>query len=205
MSNCARMPPRPALKRVALTRTGLVLAVVGVVATLTPASGAVRSDRPARPVPEAAPARADVPEDRYALAGGCYALQSLATGGWVVREGDGFAATAPDPAAAEPFHFRPPTSAATCSSAPQRSSSPPPPARSTRSPARAQHDRGHHPEPALPTASCRRRGGRLHLVLPDGELALTADARGVRSRPEPADAVGQFASASAPAAPPGRR
>ncbi|HEX6246832.1 MAG TPA: hypothetical protein VFZ64_03085, partial [Nocardioidaceae bacterium] len=53
----------------------------------------------ARPVP-----RRTVPEDRYAMAGGCYAI---GTGGrWVVRDGDGFRATAADPGEAEPFHFQ---------------------------------------------------------------------------------------------------
>ncbi|HEX2196924.1 MAG TPA: hypothetical protein VHJ76_08360 [Actinomycetota bacterium] len=49
--------------------------------------------------------RADVPEDRYALAGGCYAVRA-AGGGFVVRSGDGFAATASSAAEAEPFHFQ---------------------------------------------------------------------------------------------------
>ena len=39
------------------------------------------------------------------MAGGCYALQSP-DGGWVVKVGDGYAATGGDPAAAEPFHFQ---------------------------------------------------------------------------------------------------
>ncbi|MDQ4125607.1 MAG: hypothetical protein M3134_08415, partial [Actinomycetota bacterium] len=38
--------------------------------------------------------RATFPEDRYALAGGCYAIK-VAGGGFVQRSGDGFAATAP--------------------------------------------------------------------------------------------------------------
>ncbi|MDQ3913960.1 MAG: hypothetical protein M3323_01325 [Actinomycetota bacterium] len=49
--------------------------------------------------------RAEHPEDRYALAGGCYALQA-AGGGYVERTGDGFAATAASAAGAEPFHFQ---------------------------------------------------------------------------------------------------
>ncbi|MDQ3952753.1 MAG: hypothetical protein M3279_07310, partial [Actinomycetota bacterium] len=49
--------------------------------------------------------RAEVPEDRYAMAGGCYAVRA-AGGGYVVRAGDGFAATAVSAAEAEPFHFQ---------------------------------------------------------------------------------------------------
>ncbi len=47
-----------------------------------------------------------VPQDEYAMAGGCYALKSTTNGHWVVRSGDGYAATAPDAASAEPFHFQ---------------------------------------------------------------------------------------------------
>ncbi|HEX2058132.1 MAG TPA: hypothetical protein VHI71_07160 [Actinomycetota bacterium] len=50
-------------------------------------------------------ARAETPEDRYAMAGGCYALRA-AGGGYVQRTGDGFAATAASAAGAEPFHFQ---------------------------------------------------------------------------------------------------
>ncbi len=46
------------------------------------------------------------PEDRYAMAGGCYAVQSMESGRFLVRRDDGFAATAADPAAAEPFFFQ---------------------------------------------------------------------------------------------------
>ena len=49
--------------------------------------------------------RAERPEDRYAMAGGCYAVQA-AGGSYVERAGDGFAATAPSAAEAEPFHFQ---------------------------------------------------------------------------------------------------
>ena len=38
------------------------------------------------------PDRRDVPEDRYAMAGGCYALQA-GSGKWVARSADGFAAS----------------------------------------------------------------------------------------------------------------
>ena len=51
-------------------------------------------------------ARNAVPEDRYAMAGGCYALRSTSTGRWVARAGEGYSATAPERAGAEPFHFQ---------------------------------------------------------------------------------------------------
>jgi hypothetical protein len=50
--------------------------------------------------------RAEAPEDRFALAGGCYTLQSLASGRWVARAGDGWGATAPDAGAGEAFHLQ---------------------------------------------------------------------------------------------------
>ncbi|HJR46042.1 MAG TPA: hypothetical protein VJ927_10605 [Actinomycetota bacterium] len=48
--------------------------------------------------------RNKVPEDRFAMAGGCYAIK--AAGGYVVREGDGYKASAGSLQAAEPFHFQ---------------------------------------------------------------------------------------------------
>ena len=50
------------------------------------------------------PERLQVPEDRYAMAGGCYTVRT-ASGGYVAREGDGYV-TAPAADAAEPFHFQ---------------------------------------------------------------------------------------------------
>ncbi|MFL6089175.1 MAG: hypothetical protein ACJ71Z_03440 [Aeromicrobium sp.] len=47
-----------------------------------------------------------VPEDRYAMAGGCYALKSSANGQWVVRSGSGYGATAASSSTAEPFWFQ---------------------------------------------------------------------------------------------------
>jgi microsomal dipeptidase-like Zn-dependent dipeptidase len=44
------------------------------------------------------------PEDRYALAGGCYAIE-LPGAGWVARDGDGLVLRT-DRAGAEPFHFQ---------------------------------------------------------------------------------------------------
>lgn len=46
------------------------------------------------------------PEDRYAMAGGCYAIRPLHDSGYVTRVGSGFAATAETLSAAEPFHFQ---------------------------------------------------------------------------------------------------
>ncbi len=52
-----------------------------------------------------APPRRTYPQSRYAMAGGCYAARP--TGGdWVVRSGDGYAATGKRLADAEPFHFQ---------------------------------------------------------------------------------------------------
>ncbi|MFT4300051.1 MAG: hypothetical protein QM597_10500 [Aeromicrobium sp.] len=55
------------------------------------------------PVPEPPP-RAEVPQDRYAMAGGCYALQA-GDGRWVAKSGDGYVTIA-DEADAHPFHFQ---------------------------------------------------------------------------------------------------
>jgi hypothetical protein len=58
-------------------------------------------------VPTASPApRASVPQDRYAMAGGCYALQSATTGKWVRRDGGGYTASASSMGGAEAFHFQ---------------------------------------------------------------------------------------------------
>ena len=57
-------------------------------------------------VPGTAPApRADVPADRYAMAGGCYALQAP-SGRWLARTGNGWRASATSLATAEPFHLQ---------------------------------------------------------------------------------------------------
>src|SRR4051812_28661476 len=45
------------------------------------------------------------PEDRYAMAGGCYAVRA-ANGHYVSRTGSGFAAVGADRAHAEPVHFQ---------------------------------------------------------------------------------------------------
>ena len=49
--------------------------------------------------------RAEVPEDRYAMAGGCYVMRSE-DGGYVRRDAAGYSATAAAPEAAEPLHFQ---------------------------------------------------------------------------------------------------
>ena len=71
----------------------------------TAAVAARRSSPDPTLLPGLAPApRRDVPEDRYAMAGGCY---GIATGGrWVVRDGDGFRAVAGRVEAATPLHFQ---------------------------------------------------------------------------------------------------
>ena len=61
------------------------------------------SDPTLVPVPEAAP-RAEVPQDRYAMAGGCYVLQAP-DGTWVTKSGSAFA-TSTDAEAATPLHFQ---------------------------------------------------------------------------------------------------
>ncbi len=50
------------------------------------------------------PARADSPQDRYVMAGGCYAVKG--PDGWLVKSGDTYATTGATKAAAEPFHFQ---------------------------------------------------------------------------------------------------
>jgi hypothetical protein len=49
--------------------------------------------------------RAEIPEDRYAMAGGCYAIRA-ASGAYVVKAGKSFAASAGDRAGAERFRFQ---------------------------------------------------------------------------------------------------
>ena len=51
------------------------------------------------------PRRRAVPEDRYAMAGGCYALRAAGNDRWVTRDGDGFSASARR-IGGEPFHFQ---------------------------------------------------------------------------------------------------
>ena len=67
-----------------------------------PAAGTTRRLASSSFTPEA---RSDVPEDRYAMAGGCYAVRS-ADAGYVVRTPEGFGATGDSSDAAEAFHFQ---------------------------------------------------------------------------------------------------
>ena len=68
---------------------------------------AQRAERDPELVPVAKrPGRLAAPEDRYAMAGGCYALRSAATGRWLTRAGEGYATTAGRRGAAEPFHLQ---------------------------------------------------------------------------------------------------
>ncbi|MDQ1711789.1 MAG: hypothetical protein QOE45_1239 [Frankiaceae bacterium] len=88
----------------------LVFAALGgvLVTTAVGAAGA-----PAKPHSNATAGRDDperarrrTPEDRYAMAGGCYTGRSVATGRYVARSGGTFAATAADAAHAEAFRFQ---------------------------------------------------------------------------------------------------
>jgi microsomal dipeptidase-like Zn-dependent dipeptidase len=88
---------------------GMALLIVSVGPNLQAAVAS--SDKPA-PGPHwtgseqewPAQARLPEPEDRYAMAGGCYAMRS-SDGGYVMRDGDGFTA-AGSLDGAEPFHFQ---------------------------------------------------------------------------------------------------
>lgn len=58
-------------------------------------------------VRSAAPApRLAAPQNRYAMAGGCYAVRSMSNGKWLVRSGGTYRATAAAATTAEPFHFQ---------------------------------------------------------------------------------------------------
>jgi hypothetical protein len=88
-------------------RLPVLVAVAGVLASAS--MGAAGNTHPAKEKSRATDppvVRADVPEDRYALAGGCYVARSQGTGAYVTRAGGTFAATAATKAQAEPFHFQ---------------------------------------------------------------------------------------------------
>ncbi|HLN76923.1 MAG TPA: hypothetical protein VK204_07730 [Nocardioidaceae bacterium] len=75
------------------------------IAANTAAVAARRDANAPRLLPGPAPAtRRVIPEDRYAMAGGCYAIGT--NGRWVQRSGEGFRASAAGPAGAEPLHFQ---------------------------------------------------------------------------------------------------
>ena len=77
----------------------------GQAAAARKAVAAQRDEADPELLPVAREPRRDRPEDRYAMAGGCYALQAP-NDRWVVRDGAGFAASATHIGAAEPFHFQ---------------------------------------------------------------------------------------------------
>ena len=89
-----------------LSRIFPIVAVATAVVMLTSGLGGAtpKSDSWVGEPKDFSTERASLPEDRYAMAGGCYAVRSGE--GFVVRDGDGFAATATDVGAAEPFHFQ---------------------------------------------------------------------------------------------------
>ena len=90
----ARVPVRLASRWIlALVAAASLLAGVPSAATGRAASAADES-------------RLAHPEDRYAMAGGCYGVTSLSLGKFVTRSANTFAATAADLAAGEPFHFQ---------------------------------------------------------------------------------------------------
>ena len=66
-----------------------------------------RSERGPRLVPLAkSPTRGAVSQTRYAMAGGCYALQAVRNSRWVRRDGTGFRASGNDRTRALPLHFQ---------------------------------------------------------------------------------------------------
>src|SRR5699024_5973439 len=50
--------------------------------------------------------RPAVPDDKYAMAGGCYAIEDVASGRWVVKSDDGYTASADSKSDASGFHFQ---------------------------------------------------------------------------------------------------
>ena len=78
--------------------------LVGVAAALLLAALAVPSAATTAATSSARPS--DAPADRYALAGGCFAVKAVASGRYVARSTSSFAATAGGAAAAEPFRFQ---------------------------------------------------------------------------------------------------
>lgn len=57
------------------------------------------------PIAKSSPRRA-APQNRYAMAGCCYAAQLAQTGRWVTRTNEGYHASAKQVTGAEPFHFQ---------------------------------------------------------------------------------------------------
>ncbi len=90
MQTAIRPRPRPTPRWLACAVLVLVLA-------------GLTSTNAAAPATETG--RRETPEDIYAMAGGCYALRA-ANGRFVLRDDQGFVASAADLVGAEPFHFQ---------------------------------------------------------------------------------------------------
>jgi microsomal dipeptidase-like Zn-dependent dipeptidase len=73
-----------------------------IAATACALAAAFGAWAPAAPAQE----QGEQPEDRYALAGGCWVLRSQALGRYVVDERDGYRAAAPTPEEAAPFRLQ---------------------------------------------------------------------------------------------------
>jgi hypothetical protein len=89
---------RPAAVRtVALALSGLLIAVAfGPTGAIPGRQASINAASP----------RLLKPEDRYAMAGGCYGVKALVTAAYLVRQDGGFIAGSPSPDDAEPFHFQ---------------------------------------------------------------------------------------------------
>jgi hypothetical protein len=104
------IPGRPAVLRALLGVTALALTTAGAGAFAS-GKGAEQPGTPALTTPFALVQDRDVedrlpqPEDRYAVAGGCYTVEAPGQG--YVTETDGRLGVDPDPKAAAPFHFQP--------------------------------------------------------------------------------------------------
>jgi microsomal dipeptidase-like Zn-dependent dipeptidase len=78
------------------------------------ASRQAAAEQRAEPDPTVVPAqtlagdrdRHPVPEDRYAMAGGCYAMQEARTGQTVAKDGDDYRTAAAETGTGEPLHFQ---------------------------------------------------------------------------------------------------
>ena len=89
------------------SRPAHVIAAAAVATTMFASSfaGSASPSGTAAPADWVDPSRASVPEDRYAMAGGCYSIRWL-DGRYVLRSGATFAATGTSSSDAEPFFFR---------------------------------------------------------------------------------------------------
>ena len=95
------------VSRSALTSETADPTTAGQAAAARDAVAAQRAEADPKLVPTSAPApRRSVPQNRYAMAGGCYSLQLAANDKWVTRSGDGYRASAGRLAGAARFHFQ---------------------------------------------------------------------------------------------------